>query len=86
MVKTPRSQCRGHEFNPGQRTKILHGTAKHKQKQKKKESKREMKIFWNFLGGLVVKTLRCQCRGNVGLFPDWGTEIPLAAHPKIKEN
>ena len=45
-----------------------------------------MKIFWDFLGSLVVKTLRFQCRGNVGLFPDWGTEILLAAHPKIKEN
>ena len=30
LIKNPCSQCRGHGFSPGRRTKILHGMAKNK--------------------------------------------------------
>ena len=68
---------------PGQRTKILHGAAKTKQKQNKKEKREQERNedFWDFLGGLVVKSVSFQCSGFVPWLRNWD---PTCCTPKNK--
>ena len=45
MVKTASFHCRGHGFDPGQGTKILHTVQPKKKKKKKKKKKQKAGSF-----------------------------------------